>query len=80
MTQIAEPATDERAKQSKEFKPTYHPTGVRDLDVFGFGEQRWSPIEHRITNDINKKVGERNDPNVLVAEDVLVDKRTKLLV
>ena len=42
-----------------------------NLDVFGLFEHRGTPVEHRVAKRIDKKVGEGDQPEVLVSKDIL---------
>ena len=44
---------------------------MRDLYVLEFSQKRRAPVQHGIAEDVNEKVRQRNDPDVLIEKDLL---------
>ena len=51
-----------------------------NLNVFSLRQKCRAPIEYGVTNRVNKKVRDGNNPDVLVAKDVIDDEFLELLI
>ena len=50
-----------------------------DFDVLGFGQQRRPPTQHGVTDDVDEEIGEGEEPDIFVAEDVFEEKRAEIV-
>src|SRR5438105_15914558 len=68
---VGQPAGYQSADEAGDFKPNYEPDRKADTDVPGLGQERYAPVEDRITEGVNEKIREGEEPDIFIAEDGL---------
>ena len=75
---VRRPAGEEHAEDAGNFEHRHEPSGVRHRDALRLAQQRRPPVEHREADDVDEEVGEAQNPDQRILEDVFHQERLVL--